>query len=184
MLGALRIRVAVPVRISVLRGILTPRLHPAIEVVRTIILHVRFHTCQIGGGGHVAPVGAAVAEADAEGLAIEEQVRELGIIAVAGVDDHEADLDKIDRDDEAVARVLPADPFRVERAQGMVRPLAGSILQTNYNGEAAFRLGGVGHAVGDGPAPANQNVIFLALNIQLLAEANVLDLISLPSICM
>ena len=31
--------------------------------------------------------------------------------------------------------------------------------------------------MGAGPAPANQNVIFLALNIQLLAEANVLDLI-------
>ena len=59
----------------------------------------------------------------------------------------------------------------------MVRPLAGSILQANHDGKAAFRLGGVGHAVGAGPAAAHQHVVLLALNVQLLTEANVLDLI-------
>ena len=111
---------SVPGKILVGLDIFTTRLYPAIEVVLAVILHMRFHARQIGGGGDIAPVGATVTKADAERLTVEEEVRELGVVAVAGVGDHEADLDKVNGNDEAVARILPADPFRVKRAQGMV----------------------------------------------------------------
>ena len=173
-LGLIGSGIAVPLHILVGLDVLPAGLDVAGEVVLAIVFHVRLHAGQVGRGNDVAPVGAAVAVADAELLAVQVQVGKFRVVAVAGVEDDKAQLHKVAGHNQGMARVLPAHPFAVKRAHGVAAPLAAGVLQLDGDAKAALHRVCVGHAVGARPAAAYQHVVLFAADVQFLRKAHIL----------